>query len=332
MKGALSIALLLSVVSSVSCSPRIMHPGKSTQPASLEDDRLIMADGAELPLRRWEPKAPPVAIVLALHGFNDYSKAFEKAGAFWAENGILTYAYDQRGFGDAPFPSRWHGASALTDDLASASRLIRKRHEGAPFFLLGESMGGAVIMAATANGTLPAVSGLILSAPAVWSRSIMPGWQKAALSFFSHTMPGLRVSGGGFGRKPSDNIEMLKALSRDPKIIKRTRFDAVYGLVNLMDRALEAAPSLSGPTLILYGKREDIIPSKARQALENRLPPKPCLIRIEDYESGYHMLLRDLEAEIVWRDILTWLADPTAPLQSRPNNTEKRLACARRLP
>ena len=33
-------------------------------------------------------------------------------------------------------------------------------------------------------------------------------------------------------------------------------------------------------------------------------------------QKGYHMLLRDLQAETVWRDIAAWIADASAPLPS----------------
>src|SRR5712671_3973249 len=77
-------------------------PMSSLSSPQLAGDRLVAADGATLPLRRWLPEGRPRAVVLALHGFNDYSNAFAGAGAGWAKNGIATYAYDQRGFGAAP--------------------------------------------------------------------------------------------------------------------------------------------------------------------------------------------------------------------------------------
>jgi acylglycerol lipase len=42
-------------------------------------------------------------VIVALHGMNDYSNAFDAAGArIGPGEGITTYAYDQRGFGRAP--------------------------------------------------------------------------------------------------------------------------------------------------------------------------------------------------------------------------------------
>jgi hypothetical protein len=32
------------------------------------------------------------------------------------------------------------------------------------------------------------------------------------------------------------------------------------------------------------------------------------------YGNGYHMLLRDQEGPLLWRDIRDWIADPAAPM------------------
>ena len=110
---------------------------------------------------------------------------------------------------------------------------------------------------------------------------------------------------------------MLRDNGRDPLIIKETRVDAIYGLVGLMDRSLAAAPRIRAPALVLYGSREEVIPGKAALAMLRRLPPPPERPRIALYPQGYHMLLRDLEAEVVRADIAAWIADPKAALPSR---------------
>ena len=61
-----------------------------------------MADGYLLPLSVWRPPDDVAvrAVVLALHGLNDYRQAFAAVGPYLAAHGIVTYAYDQRGFGE----------------------------------------------------------------------------------------------------------------------------------------------------------------------------------------------------------------------------------------
>ena len=316
MRRLLQSLAVLALVAAAACAPRVSSPGDPVVTPAIDGDHLRMPDKTELPLRVWWPAAKPKAVVLALHGFNDYSKAFEAPGAFLAQQGILVYAYDQRSFGGTPDRGIWPGVKGLTGDLRTATRLIRDKHPGLPLILLGESMGGAVIMAALAEDTPPEADGVVLAAPAVWSRAVMPAWQARVLTVAAHTVPAMQLTGRGFGKVPSDNIEMLRALSRDKKVIKWTRVDAIYGLVNLMDAAFEAAPALNGKTLILFGTREDIIPKSAMAAFEQRLPRDGCGLRVAQYDTGFHMLLRDLKAERVLTDITAWMADAEAPLPS----------------
>jgi acylglycerol lipase len=286
---------------------------------------FVTADGQVLPLREWLPpgdngRGQVKAVILALHGFNDYSNAFEGPGEAWAESGIATYAYDQRGFGGAPERGFWPGRAALAADVATAARILRRRYPGVPLYLLGDSMGGAVALVAMtgeSGAPVPDVDGLILTAPAVWGRSTMDLLPRVALWAGVRLMPGLTLTGRGLKKKPSDNIAMLRALSRDPLVIKETRVDTIYGLVDLMDAALDAAPFLQAPLLVMYGAKDEIVPKTPIRRFVGSLPPE-CLrrSRLAWYEDGYHMLLRDLEGPIVTADVASWVLAPSAPLPS----------------
>ena len=54
---------------------------------------FITTDGTRLPLRKWLPPGQPRAVIVALHGFNDYSRAFEMPATAWAKEGIATFAF-----------------------------------------------------------------------------------------------------------------------------------------------------------------------------------------------------------------------------------------------
>ena len=315
MKAVLALALAVVALLSA-CAPQLQLPGPPVTDARLSDDRVITRDGLELPMRHWLPAGPPRAVVVALHGFNDYSQSYAGIGPYLAAHGLAVYAYDQRGFGRAPHFGTWAGTEALADDLTVATRLVAERHPGLPLYLLGESMGGAVIMVAMTRPQAPAVRGIVLSAPAVWGRATMNVFEVAGLWLFAHTLPGLRLTGHGLRITPSDNVEMLRALSRDPLVIKETRVDAINGLVDLMDQALAAAPRLAVPTLVLSGEKDEIVPPAATTRMIRTLPDPGGRQRVALYPNGYHMLMRDLQAEVVLRDIAGWIADPSAPLPS----------------
>ncbi|MBU1395228.1 MAG: lysophospholipase [Gammaproteobacteria bacterium] len=293
-------------------TPLVQQRGAHPTVPRLEAGRVVAADGAALPLSSWRPQGPPRAVVLALHGFNDYRQAFAEVGPFLAARGIATYAYDQRGFGASAQRGIWPGSALLADDARMVAALLRQAHPGQPLYLLGESMGGAVAMSVLA-ATPAAADGAALVAAAVWGRAAMNPLQHAALWLLAHSVPGMRLSGRGLGITASDNEAMLHALGEDPLIIKEARADALWGLTKLMDRALVAAPGLTVPTLVLYGERDEIIP---RRPTCRMLAALPASARVAVYPNGYHMLTRDLCARRVLEDLAAWLADPAAPLPS----------------
>ena len=292
------------------CAPRVQDFEPGLQAPAIVDDALVTEDGRRLPLAVWPAEGKPRAVLLALHGFNMYRRYFDEPAAWWASQGITTYAYDQRGFGATPERGIWGGAPAMAADARAMLRLLARRHPGRPLYLLGDSMGAAVAILAATGPAEPDLAGVILVAPGLWGGESMHPFFRAALWLSAHTMPWNTDTGAGLRRRPSDNIEMLRALGRDPLVICRTRIDAVYGVTNLMGDAYAAATGLRPATLVLYGERDEIVPEGPVRRAVARLPARP---RTLFYPDGWHMLLRDLQAKVVWRDVAAWIADPAAP-------------------
>lgn len=317
-------AFILLPLLLAACAPRLQEVGPPIdQPRLVENSPTVsaihMPDGVDLPLRVWEPwDRPAEAVILALHGFNDYSKGFAAPGKGMARRGFIFYAYDQRGFGRAPQRGIWAGEQQMIADLKVATRLIRQRHPGLPLFLLGESMGGSVIMAAAAGEDPPEADGLILAAPAIWGWQTMPGWRRTVTEGAAHLVPWMTVQLPGLHLEASSNRNALRDLARDPLVIKATRVDAAYGLANLMTSAFDAAAKLRKPRwLVLFGERETILDRGAvNQVLPQFADLPPEQGRIAIYSGGYHLLLRDFEQYTVYDDMAAWIRDPAAPLPS----------------
>jgi len=276
-----------------------------------------MSDGYVLPMKVWPANGEATAVVLGLHGFNDYSNAFDVSANTFSEKLITSYAFDQRGFGATEQHGVWAGTHVLQSDLLATVHLLCRKHANLPIFLLGESMGGAVILSSAQQLQQTCIRGVILMAPAVWGWQSMPWWQTVPLRFLAHTVPDITVSGDGLDIHPSDNDEMLRALGRDPLIIKETRIDAIYGLTDLMQAAFINSGALKIPALILYGKHDEIIPAESFCEMLTNLPASDISQwRLVIYPDGYHMLSRDLQGEVVIRDVVAWIHNQKADLSS----------------
>ena len=309
-----NIRVFLPVNIAIICLLSACSPDFNSVPPSVSSTSAISGhtftsyDNTELPLKVWLPAHEISGVIIAVHGFNDYSNFIKDAALFFNTKKLAVYSYDQRGFGETESRGRWSGRYALSSDLVTLVKLIKERHLHIPIYILGDSMGGAVSIVAMAEAGAPAIDGVILVAPAVWARSEMPFYQRWLLWLASHTIPWKKVTGEYLEITASDNIEMLKELGRDPLVIKETRIDVLYGLSNLMDEAYRSAELLSTRVLVLYGKKDEIIPEKPVFEFYNRLPSggqgqQEMIL----YENGYHMLTRDLQAETVMKDIVYWI-------------------------
>lgn len=305
------------------CTPQVAPGGDAERdpPAQRDGQVLVMPDGARLPLHVWEPRGNgrPEAVVLGVHGFNDYGMGFDLPAQWFAAQEITLYAYDQRGFGGAPNRGTWPGERVMARDLGHAVRWVKAQHPDTPIYILGTSMGGAVTLAAADMDVLPEVAGIILSAPAVWARETMPFYQRWALWLGAHTVPWMTLTGAGLDRSPTDNTRVLRTLAVDPKVISATRVDSMYGLTNVMDTALHAADALPAPALVLYGANDEIVPPAPMLRFWESLDDRDG-VRLALYADGWHMLLRDTQAFTVWHDIRHWMTAPDGPLPSDAGN------------
>lgn len=270
---------------------------------------FVMPDGARLPYRVWRPQGPVRAVVLALHGFNDSRDAWEIPAPDLVAAGVMIYAPDQRGFGAAPGRGLWAGTEAMVDDAATMAGLLRTRHPGTRLVLMGESMGGAVLMC-VASRRKPDVDGYVLIAPAVWGRARMNYLMQGSLWMAATFVPGLAVGRGPIRVTPSDNDDALIRLSRNRLTLRTTRFDTLRGLVDLMDAALAAAPGFTAPGLFLYGGHDELVPPRATASMWRRLPAGAVRAF---YPNGYHLLPRDLDRAVPNADMAAYITDDTTP-------------------
>ena len=96
-------------------------------------------------------------------------------------------------------------------------------------------------------------------------------------------------------------------------MLRDNRIDHVLGAVTVMENAHKSAHRLPVNTFLTYGAKDIVIPPRGMKRTAKRLPAH---VRTAYYADGYHMLLRDLQAETVWADILSFMQEPDADIPS----------------
>ncbi|WP_255499948.1 alpha/beta fold hydrolase [Brevundimonas sp. P7753] len=327
-EGRLIAALFLSLALSACATPHLQTPqtppngfnGPRIEAGTLGRGAFVVQDGARLPYLRWSPESgqQPWAVIVALHGFNDHYASFRLAGPWWATRGIETWAYDQRGFGLSPHRGEFAPESLTSADLRTIVALVRAERPNAMIVVAGESMGGSSTIAAFGGAAPPDADRVILLAPGVWGWSSQSPFNRAGLWAAARLMGDRAVEPPAFAVRnirASDNTLELIRNGRDPQSILSTRFDSMHGLVDLMEAASMRLGAIEKPTLLLYGAHDQIVRKGPMRLALERAGERPNL-RTAYYPNGWHILNRDLQGEVVYRDVEAWLRDAVAPLPS----------------
>jgi alpha-beta hydrolase superfamily lysophospholipase len=321
------LGLMLALVSA--CAPLKQSAFRlDSEPAvGFSENWFTSFDGAKLGLNTWVPEtrqeqgfgpsdSQPETVIIAVHGMNDYAGAFNAAGAYWAAHGATVYAYDQRGFGRSPHSGIWPEHELMRKDLATAVDVARRKHPGARVAVVGESMGASVAITAFAGDDAPKADALVLSGPGLRGWGVLPWFYSVSLWTSAHVRPAwVVVPPKGLNIIPTDNNEKLREMWFDKNVQKQNRIDSVYGVVSIMEEAdakISRLPS-GVPTLLLYGAHDQIIPPDGLKRAARKLPGH---VKTAYYAKGYHMLMNDLQAETVWRDVLAFIEQPSAALPS----------------
>jgi alpha-beta hydrolase superfamily lysophospholipase len=314
------LALLFAALMLTACTPLMVQqagmPPLGFGGPRIEATHIVSFDGAKLGLSEWDARGDPWAVIVGVHGMNDYANAFHMAAPWWAEQGVTTVAYDQRGFGRSPDRGVWAGDELMTEDLRTVTALVRQKYPHALVVVAGESLGGAVAAEAFASDRPPTADRLVLLSPAVWGWREQPLPNKTLLWIAANfTGPKVYEPPRWLTSKvsPSDNRDELIAMGRDPLMIWGARSDTLYGLVSTMDKASDDVGKASVPTLYLYGAHDQIIPKNAAFKAAAQLKPTD---RSAYYARGWHLMMRDRQGPTVWKDILAFIRNPSEPLPS----------------
>jgi alpha-beta hydrolase superfamily lysophospholipase len=275
-------------------------------PASLEHREGTFSGSGGIPLyyQAWLPTRPRRAVLVNLHGLGDHSGLYPNLAAHFPAGGIALYAYDMRGngrsAGQRAYVRRW---SEYRDDLHVFLNQVRQWEPGLPLFLLGNSLGGLVVL----DYTLQHPNGLagVIAAATPLGEVGVPPILMALGRLLSRVLPRFSLNVGmdlsGLARDPS----VVEAVLADPLFHRRGTARLSTEVTAAIDRVQELAGNLAVPLLVLQGSADRLVPPDGSRSFFARVRYPDREFR--EYPEAYHGLFADLDFEQVLQDVERWV-------------------------
>ncbi|WP_342703859.1 lysophospholipase [Burkholderia arboris] len=299
----------MTATTTPAAAPATAGSAPSAPPAP-QMGRLRTADGLELASYRWPAgggTAVPRATIALVHGLAEHAGRYAALAGRLNAAGIDVLAIDLRGHGQSPGKRVW--AERFDGYLNDADALVAEAARGnTPLFLMGHSMGGAVaalyaIERAPARGH--ALTGLVLSSPALAPGRDVPRWMLAVSRIISRAWPTF----------PAIKIDAA-LLSRDPAIVAANRADPLvhHGAVpartgaeilDAMTRIESGRGALRVPVLVYHGTEDKLTEPDGSRAFGARVGSPDRTLTL--YEGGFHETMNDLDRDRVIDALIAWI-------------------------
>lgn len=258
-------------------------------------------DGTRLHLVRWTPPGEPKGHVVLCHGLAEHMGRYTHVADRLVADGWQVSGIELRGHGDSEgrrgHVYRW---AEYVEDLHAAVETVR-----GPCFLLGHSMGGAVILDALRADWSAQIRGVVLSNPALAFAVEAPAWKVALAGVLTRVLPTLALANEIETKYLSHDPKVVEAYEKDPRVYKTITPRWYTEALAAMARILDHAPHYDRPLLALTSTDDHLCDNTVTVAFMNRYGPKGTSIC---YGPLYHELFNEPEKERIFADILSWLS------------------------
>lgn len=264
------------------------------------------AGGVRLFRQTWRPEGAVRAVVANIHGLGDHSGLYPALVNHLLAAGIAVHAPDLRGNGRSPgqraYITRW---DEFREDVRRFLDVVRAEEPGLPLFLLGNSLGGLVVLEFALHHP-EGLRGVIAASPPL-GRLAVPAPLLLLGRMLSRVWPRFSLKTG---------LD-LGGLARDPIVAQTVLADPLfhrYGTARLSTEVVAAiarvqagAPRFPLPLLVLHGGADRMVPPDgSRRFVSAAGHPDRGLI---EYPEAYHVLFADTGRERTLLDLTRWIDD-----------------------
>jgi alpha-beta hydrolase superfamily lysophospholipase len=243
-------------------------------------------------------------VLVNIHGLGDHSGLYPTLIEHFQSRGITIHAMDLRGNGQSggqrAYIERWE---EYREDLHRFLDLVRLEEPGRPLFLLGNSLGGLIVLEYALHYPED-LRGVIAASPPL-GRLGVPAPMLALGRILSRVWPRFSIRTG----------MDLSGLARDPVVVQTVLADPLFHrlgtarlsteVVAAIARVQAGAPGFPLPVLVLHGSADRMVPPDGSREFVARVrhPDR----ELHEYAGAFHVLFADLDHERVLTDVERWI-------------------------
>jgi alpha-beta hydrolase superfamily lysophospholipase len=243
-------------------------------------------------------------VLVNIHGLGDHSGLYPTLVEHFRNRGIIVHAMDLRGNGRSEgqraYVERWE---EFRGDLRRFVELVRQEEVGQPVFLLGNSLGGLIVLDYALHHP-DGLRGVIAASPPL-GRLGVPAPLLALGRVMSRIWPRFSIRTG----------MDLSGLARDPLVTQTVLADPLFHrvgtarlsteVVATIARVQASAPQFPLPLLLLHGSADRMVPPEGSREFLGRVGHPDRELR--EYAGAYHVLFADVDHERVLTDVERWI-------------------------
>jgi alpha-beta hydrolase superfamily lysophospholipase len=232
------------------------------------------------------PGAPPLAYALhppggeawgaalIVHGYAEHMGRYDEVIEALTGRGVAVGAFDLRGHGHSGGPrghvDRFADFLRDVDDVLGALGKHEAWRRAGPPVLLGHSLGGLIAFH-VALADPGHVRALVLSSPYFGLALRVPAVKRLAAQALSRVRPAFSLPSGLRGADVTTDPERARAYDDDPLVFPNATARFFTESMAAQARALELAPSLRLPLLVLQAADDRVASAVASRALYERV-------------------------------------------------------------
>lgn len=221
-----------------------------------------------VPIRFWHAPVEPKAVLLCVHGMSLHSGNYSEFAEQMSKTGFLVIGLDVRGLGSwiQSEGQTYLNLDACLEDIRSLINELNALTESKPIFLVGESMGGGVVLHAAAN--IDGIAGVVSVVPGAQRYSQKSETARVAVQITARGMDSyMDVSKNILPRAMSDPT-VRRQWSEDPLAKRYLSPRELLSFQNFMSHNADSAKQITNtPVLIVQGMRDRLVKPEATERI-----------------------------------------------------------------